>query len=153
MPRSAATEGTRSEFDWAVDRYAGFPDAKEQLMNASTKINARVVALACAMILLATGAAQAAAIVAWGHSPARDRVYFQFSTDVAPDAYRAIVRQPGVGIVAATPVRHVHYASTGFSDQVAGLSPSTRYVLIVRVRWVHGGPWTTERVERFRTLP
>lgn len=122
-------------------------------MNRSTRFNLSLTTVACAMIMLITGTAMAAAIITWGHGASRDTVYYQFSTDVAPDAYRAFVRQPGVGVVAAGPVRHVHYSSTGFSDFVPGLSANTNYVLIVRVRWVHGGPWTTARVQPFMTAP
>ncbi len=110
-------------------------------------------AMVCALTLSLAGAAQAAAVIGWGHGADRHTVYFQFSTDVAPDAYRALVRQPGVGIVATTPVRHVHYASSGFADSVGGLNPGTNYVLILRIRWVHGGPWTTARIQPFTTAP
>jgi len=121
-------------------------------MNAIASPKTRVLLALFAVLMLFTSSARAASIIAWGHSATRDTVYFQFSTDVAPDAYRAAVRKRGVGIVGTTGA-HVHYSTTGFADSISGLSPNTRYLLIVQIRWTHGGPWTTQMPRPFRTLP
>ena len=97
--------------------------------------------------------AEAAALTAFAYDPTNSQVYLQFSTDELFDAWRMIVKAPGPGgAVAGVAGGHPHYGM-GASGVVSGLSSGTNYRLILRIRWVHGGPWATVRNIGFTTNP
>lgn len=126
----------------------------------SSQINRRISQIAPLASVLAVAAfgstADAASIIAWGHSASRDAVHFQFSTDQPFYAVRARVRANTDSDAAIETVLGGPWVTPGASSAarfVGGLHPNRPGTLYVYIQWSPGGTWDLERTEPFSTLP
>ncbi len=120
-----------------------------QKRSAGTRALMLVLAV---MVGMAPSVATAATVTSFAIDPTCDRVYYQFSTDRPFDAYRVIVREIG-GPFVGVRQGHPHYSTTGVSGVVTGLPDDTPFRIVLKIRWVHGGPWQKVRKAIFTTNP
>ncbi len=119
------------------------PASPVELTRGSSRRPLALSGASAALLALVVAAspppADAAALTAFAYDPAGTKVYVQFSTDVPFDAWKVVVKRAGA--VVGTDGGHPHYSAMGASGEVGGLTPGLNYRLILKIRWVHGGPW------------